>query len=326
MKATSLTHKDKLCFLQGSVKKRKTCAIGLIAVLYILTLMSCVSPKPSDKTNILPEFVAAAYGDKNLVSKELRGCTFVIFINSTETYHIDLLEKVYRDYSDDVNIIAFVGQISLLPLLHDRFPRAWIIDDSQQLFVEKFDARSCCGRFFIYDSSKQLIAAGNNTVFYEEGTRSILQRTVDHISFDISVLIPEQSVSDSPVFRELWDRLRVQEKSTYVIFMLSDICGSCPVAKTISELSAALIRQLDTIGVAFLFSSDFSDIDIRNFKVKWSVPWPCIRADGDLALKWNDLIHDFSREELNQILLLVDSRGKLLAINQAAFKKLVEVK
>jgi hypothetical protein len=312
--------------LYGFLKKSKTCAIGLIALLYIFTFMSCILPEPHDKTNVLPAFVAAAYEGKNLVSEQLRGCTFVIFINSTEAYHIDLLEKVYRDNSDNVNIIAFAGQISLLPLLNDRFPRAWIIDDSQQLFVEKFDARSCCGRFFIYDSSKQLIAAGNNTVFYEEGIRSIFRRIVDHISFDISILIPEQSVSASSVFRELWDQLRVQEKSTYAIFMLSDICGSCPVAKTISELSAALIKQLDTIGVAFLFSSDFSDIDIRNFKVKWSVPWPCIRADGDLALKWNDLIHDFSREELNQILLLVDSNGRLLATNQAAFKRLVEVK
>jgi hypothetical protein len=324
MKVSVVPGVRQLASLRRFVEKREKIPTVLIVSTCILAFVSCASPESKKREDILPEFAATAFGGAMLVSGQLRNSTFVIFIGSTETYHTDLLEKVYRNYSENLNIIVFAGEPSLLASLHGRFPKAWVIDDSQGFFAGKFDAKSCCGRFFIYDSNKQLAAVGNNTVFYEEGVRSILRRLVEHVAFDISMLIPGQRLSRSPAFREVWDRLSVQGKREYVIFMLSDVCGACPVAKTISELSAALIKQRDIIGTLFLFSQDFSDTDIRNFRAKWPVPWPCVRAEGALALLWNDLMHDFSREELNQILLLADSSGALLATNREAFKRLVE--
>ncbi len=110
--------------LYGFLKKSKTCAIGLIALLYIFTFMSCILPEPHDKTNVLPAFVAAAYEGKNLVSEQLRGCTFVIFINSKAAYHNDSSEKVYWDNSDKRQYYRFCWPNFPSPTLERQIPES----------------------------------------------------------------------------------------------------------------------------------------------------------------------------------------------------------
>jgi hypothetical protein len=295
--------------------------LPLSAIGFAIFMSFCTSPKNSE--DIFPDFSAISVEGEHLNSRWLKKNVFVIFVTSREPYHIDLLAAVYKNYQKSgLHIIAFARESSISKKLAVMFPGIWVIVDHEEKYLRLFNGRSCCGRHYFYGSDLRLLATANNTVSYEEGIKVYLQQVINHKKFDFSLLLPEANIADSPLFYEIWEQLKRQNKENYFIFMISDVCIACPIAKKISDLSAATMRTRSSLGGMIIFSSDFSDIDIQNFEVQWKAGIQLSRATGELANHWNLLINDFRRNDVNGILLLMDSNGTLIAANEEAFKKL----
>lgn len=299
---------------------KKLVAIFFVTLIVLIFILSWKSQ--SDVKKYLPNFHAYSVKGETLISHSLNKNVFVIFITSKEPYHIELLRAVYEKYyKSGLEIIAIISDSSIYSSL-DVFPEIWIIIDRKDRYLNLFDARSCCGRHYLYDSNHRLIVAGNNTVRYEDGVKVYLQQVIDHRTFHYSMLLPDNNIADNGMFSDIWENLGAQNKENYFIFMISDVCMACPISKKIFDLSLAANRSRDSLEGIIIVSSDFSDTDIKNFETQWNTGLQILRATGDLADHWDLLINEYRREDVNGILLLIDADGDVRAANEDAFKEL----
>jgi hypothetical protein len=294
----------------------------VMVFLLLLSITFLMSSSGSEKSS-LPKFRAFSFGGELLRSHALKNNVFVIFITSNEIYHLDLLSSVYDKYrKTGLEIIAITADSTISALLAQRFPGIWIIRDQENKFVRLFEAQSCCGRHYLYDTRYKLVMTAYNTVNYNDGIKSFLQRLIDHREFNLSMLLPEVEITRSTLFGEIWGRLKAQDKGSYFIYMISDACVACPIAKRIGDLAAVARKESNSLGGIIVFSADFSDIDIVNFERQWKTGIQLLRAAGNLADRWNSLMDDFRREDVNGVLVLLNKDGTIMAKGSDAFSLL----
>jgi len=63
--------------------------------------------------------------------------------------------------------------------------------------------------------------------------------------------------------------------------------------------------------VLLVLSNEYTETDIKIFKSQLQVEFPVIIADEILIRKWQALIDEYSKTELNDLAFSIDSSGKI---------------
>lgn len=298
-------------------------AIVLLASIYSLVERRAKTELIKAERISLPKFRATNYLGGLLDSYHFSENLFIIFINSDQEYHFELLSNVYKNYfKKDLRIISFTKNRHLSDRLKYLFPGIFIVLDSDGKYENLFHAKSCCGRHYLYDRSKKLIASTNNTTSYDEGIKVNLRELFENIKFDISMLIPENNISKIPDFQDAWKSLQFQQNKYFIIMMISEACDSCLTRGIVEEIKAIHKNNPSSIGFLILLSNDFDENDVKNFKISWNISFDVEKATGLLADRWNYLIHYFRRSDLNNIVLLLDKKGLILELNENVFRNI----
>lgn len=246
---------------------------------------------------------------------------FIIFINTDEDYHINLLENVYLNYADkNLKIIVFTKFKNIIKKIINLFPLTLVIYENYEKYENLFKAESCCGRHYLYNEFGKLKASAINTTNYQDGIKVYLMELIENVKFNLSYFITNNNIFNMKEFSQCWDFIKNSDYEYFVISLFTEMCTLCKSGELISEIKKFFNEHKNEVGFLTILSDDFKENDVQNFKSNLKIEYKVIRADPSLAKKWNMLIKKYRKSDLTNIILLINKEGKILKINQGLLK------
>jgi len=304
--------------------------VVLIFLTIFISLYFYFSQKPNQfnsKISQLPSFTSHTVSGKIINSNKLENNLFVIFINTNEDYHIDLLRNVYLNYVDkNLKIIVFLKLKNIINKITNLFPLALVIYENYEKYEKLFQAKSCCGQHYLFNKLGEVEASSINTTYYQDGIKVYLMELIENIKFHLSYFITDNNIFNIKEFSQCWNFIKDSNHDYFIISLFAEMCSFCESGKIISEISRLYTTQKNKIAFLTILSDDFEENDVQNFKSNLKIQYKVIRANSVLAENWNNLIKKFRRSDLTNIILLINKEGKILKINQDALEHIKSIK
>lgn len=270
----------------------------------------------------LPDFSTVDIFGNTIDSSNFTGKkTFVQFINPKSESQIESLKRVYQEYkNEDFAIITFIKKVEdhIFHRFMDKIMFAsgdiFIITEDYENHKTLFEAPSCCESFMLFGQEGKLIGSGTDQHLHKKDIRAYFNRLDAGKKFIISNYIkPGFHISDIDWLGSLARVIERENNYEYFIFsMFNNICTGCPSGTLINKLKEADKSASGSAHFLIILSDDYTENDVNNFKIHLEINFPVLKADEQLMNKWNQLIEEFSKIELNNIIFSVSKEGEIL--------------
>lgn len=327
------------------LKKSTTFLIGFFILLILLVLLIIQNRRLNEQSSILkrrasllkksdlerqfssfPEFSAVDIFGNIVNPSILKGTNvFVQFINPKLEDQIKLLKNVYFEFKNQALLmVVFTEDFQKLnEEIGYALTRMFVITDDYEKFKKIFQVPSCCENFYLFDKSGNLVVTDFNWKGYKEGIKTHLMSLVEKKKFSIYHFIElEKNIRDIDWFEQLWKIIdREKTYNYYLISMFTRVCMNCPSGWIIDSLKELYKLSNNSIYFLIILSDNFSENDVRNFKVNLGIKFSVIKADRKLANKWDHLLEEFRESDLNNIVFLIDKHGQVLSAMQSNYQE-----
>jgi len=280
----------------------------------------------------LPEFSSTDIFGKTINTSLLKGKkAFIQFIDPKSESQIEVLKRVCQGFKDEESTITVFIKDSeghMFERFMDEIRFALgdisIITENYDKYKNIFKVPPCCETFNLFNEKGKLIASDlNRELYYEKDIRIYLNRLVEKKNrvikkkkFFVSNYIKlGENVKNNDFLKPLAKVIEGEEYfDYYVMSMFDNVCTACQTGKLINRLKE--LHKLDSTYIYFLIilSDNYNENDINNFKTHLKISIPVIRADKQLSNNWNQLMKEFSNIELNNIIFLMDKKGKIIKL------------
>lgn len=97
------------------------------------------------------------------------------------------------------------------------------------------------------------------------------------------------------------------------LLLLNNYCLTCSGGKLLQKLeSSFILEHKPLLRCIIIFSEDFSEQDIDNFRSQNNPGLIMLRANGRLSDKWQGLQREYFSYELNNLIALIDHEGMII--------------
>jgi len=287
--------------------------IILFAFLSLASL-NCGKPDRSIISQI-PQFKATTVKGTAFDSRKTNGkYSFFAFIDPRKTEDLDLCTTVRNREPDQLNIIL-VSQFPNIPSEILDAAGYQIILDSNLDIRRSFRIPSS-GIYLLFDPRGKYLGGGRTSDGYDEGPKALLAWHLRGVRFERNLFVPglDENISKLPWLSQLKKIIDSTSKRFYLLGFFSSICEGCSSGSTFRLLTKIRSEADDMLDVRAIISYKYEPIDIERIVSQLKANFPVVLADPLLSEKWARLDLNFRSSDINEIVFLVDSLGKVRLI------------
>ena len=284
----------------------------LLSVLFLsFAASNCGNPDRSIISQI-PQFKATTVKGSTFDSRILNGkYSFFAFIDPRKSKDLDLCMTIRNRESDQLNIIL-VSQFSNVPFDIVDDAGYQIILDSNSDIRRSFRLPNS-GVYLLFDPRGKYLGEGRTDDGYDEGPKSLLAWYLRGVRFERNMFVPinNENISKYPWLFRLNKIIDTTSKRYFLFGFFSSICEGCSSGNTFRMMARIRSEADDTLDIRAIISYKYEPIDIERIASQLRANFPIELADPLLSEKWSKLDLDFRPSDINEIVFLVDSSGKV---------------
>lgn len=171
------------------------------------------------------------------------------------------------------------------------------------------------GKHYLFNKNNERVFSAENYIPYDAGVKRYLQLAVNNRQFHISEFIEEkQNIKKMPIFDQIRTYMEQENRDHLLIGMIYSFCESCAsglLIETLKELNS-------TIGwkkaVIIILSMEYTEADIEILKSQFRIDFPILIASRGLNERWREIIEEYSKNDVNNIVFAVDRSGNIVRV------------
>lgn len=289
------------------LNNKKALALFLFFISMVFVLLKRITIISSD-TTFIPVFKTIDTKG-NTLDHSILGNRISYFQFIEANSDMDLLNKVFNTWKDKINIVCFVNDPRKLNKLEfiKNASYTHIITKDYNTNKHLFASKSSIGEYYIYSNYRKFIAKGRNDAGYDDGPKIYLNLLYHNISFDISSFITNGvNINSIPWFYDLVNYIKPAASQYKLIAFFSSICDSCESGQLLDLLNSS-ISTFPSLYVLIVLNDPYSPVDIDRLKSQLKTQLRITIADLSLRSKWNSLINEYRKEDINNIIVIIDN-------------------
>lgn len=299
--------------IKGRLFTKIVVGMGIFIVSILLVEMKRKQPRAVDPALAWPDIIV-----KDVNGKEIHGedyqerIRYVQFVGIEDVNNLSLMNAVYSQWSEHIDMFVFTKKYNLLRnRLEGEYPKAIFIEDRYEESAKAFKSTKY-GKHYVFDKSGELMYSAHNNIRHENGVKRILNLVVNKKQFRIADHIQKnEHISNLPNFTQVYKTFNDLGKKYLLVGLVYSFCDSCRSRGFVNILKTIHSRGLGKDRVILVLSNEYTEMDIKIFKSQLQVEFPVIIADEVLNRKWQALINEYSKTELNDLAFSIDSSGKI---------------
>lgn len=297
----------------SNIKRQVLFGFAILIVVLVIVLAKRTALLKAPIIESLPKFDVTDDLGRPIGSASIKN-KFVYIQFLANKNDLEILKGLYNDWQGEKVAILAVGDKETAGAFD-----AVLNDSAFHLITKEKDrilsafSNLTAGSYFIYDLSGRLAARGKSDDNIELEANKALRRIVKNEYFRISELLgPGGNSLRSEWFSQVIDFMKRENKNQYLIAMFNGICQGCNSGSVVRLLNDVHREKKDRIGVLCLVDGSFTERDIRTLKSQLGIEYATLTANTSLSEKWKGLANKYSPAELNEIVFVVDSEGRVL--------------
>jgi len=241
------------------------------------------------------------------------------FIYPEDSDDIEVFDEVYKNFEgENLEIVIFTPDAeSLLSKISVNENRVHVVSEKLKELQHAFAIPAKAGVFFVYDSSGKRVAAGRTQYGYESGPKTYLKKALFDESFNITEFIPaDNSLEDAQWLSQMSDIIAnaPSTKKVFIFALFYNLCDQCGGGKILHMLKKLYSVYPDVIDVSLFSFTHYTEKDIEVLSSQAQLIFPLLNGNDGLRDKWDDLIGQFNRANVDNIVFTCDTSGKVLAV------------
>jgi hypothetical protein len=218
------------------------------------------------------------------------------------------IKRINDDWRDNVQILIVVENKQMIPAISD-LQNIRIIEKEKMKFNSQYMSSNILGHYLI-SPQKRLIYRGYDNDDYDAGMKAVFEMRYHKVKFAVSDFIGESKIYEKPWMRD-WERYFPRPSLVLGAFFTS-VCNTCTSGKLVKLLDNIQNKFGNAIEIRAMLSDDFSPQDIVALKTQLDLHFAFDIAGSRLALKWNELIKQYGKDNVSDIVVLLDGKGSIL--------------
>jgi hypothetical protein len=169
------------------------------------------------------------------------------------------------------------------------------------------------GIYLLFDPRGKYLGGGRTEDGYNEGPKSLLAWNLRGVRFERDMFVPRnnENISKFPWLFQLKRIINSTSKRYFLFGLFSSICEGCSSGNTFRMMTRIRSEADDTLDIRAIISYKYEPIDIERIASQLRANFPIELADPLLSEKWSKLDLDFRPSDINEVVFLVDSSGKV---------------
>ena len=275
------------------------------------------STKPS-KDRILPTKlpglrVSDISGRTYSLKRDFRDTPILIlFLDPDVESNMVILERVLNDLSG-LKVAVVVSADKIETVLSQQFASAlYFLAGPYDKILRKFGAPRYQSSFYIFSNKGNLLYRGLIGNRYETHLKKFINHYIKNIKFEVHELLPPgHSLKGDLEFKNI-ECIAGSTKRYFLGALFINFCDSCLGGQILALFKEILDKYPDHISCFMVLKDRMNGQDLRNLVTQANIPFPVLFAPPELRARWDMLATRYSESELNELTVMLDSRGVIL--------------
>jgi hypothetical protein len=289
--------------------------IGLIILFAALFVVSLGLKGPPDRDEFLrmPKFRVNDDFNQPIRSETLKDKYVLVHFLATNN-DIEILRRLFYDWESELVVFIAVCNeaIPRSPNALSERSNFHVISVDKKPILSAFSYPNA-GTFYLYDLSGRLARNGGPNDNSEIVVKQTFNRLINGKYFRLSELLgPGEDILSLYWLSQVSDLMKSETRDYYLVAMFRNICQGCGSGSIIRALNEVYREKEERVDIICLVNNSFNDSDIRSLRSQLGINYHVAMANESLSAKWEALVREYSAPELTDIVILVNSRGRVL--------------
>jgi len=245
---------------------------------------------------------------------------YLQYVNAFNNNDMELFDAVCDNWNDNRIIkIGFFEENNSFVQMKDKYnsyTNVFFVVNRDYDKKENILLSRVKNKYFIFEKNHNLNFSGDNLIGYDNGVKTKLKKILNNDSFNINEFLPlNQSITESMWLDQITKIIKSNNVSFHIFGFMNDICETCGSGSVVALLKTLNKNQDFSINLIIgNFSFEYSENEISALKSQAQIEFPIIKADDKLSEKWNHFSHEYSKNELNNIIFVIDRNIEIISI------------
>ncbi len=291
---------------------------GLGILILAMFFISIKRKQPKSEKSIAwwPNFTTTDIDGRIIRGKDNnKRIRYVQFLGAIDNNNLMLLENVYREWADKIDIFIFIkNEMLFRKRASSDFSKAIIIKDE---FIKMSDIfkSSKYGNHYLFGEKGNAVFLAENHIGYDFGIVRALQQFVNKRHFRIADFIQENNnLENYPEFIQAKNAIKNMRGEYLIVGLIYLFCDSCASGPLVANFQRFHSLSDGKTSFLLILSREQRESELDSFRSQLGLDFPVVIADQRLNNKWENLMKIFSRNTFTNIVFAIDRTGKIVKV------------